>query len=256
MTERAKLTAMVICYNSEALIRPCLESLKWADELIVVDSFSTDSTVEIAREYADKVLQHAYEYYSAQRSWTIPHASHEWVLEIDTDERVTPELRAEIEELLVDPKGYSGFWIPRLNYYFGRPMKYHPDPQMRLFMRDKAHYDGRLAHPKVNIDGQVGYLRNKILHFGVRDVDQAMRTMMRYAKRDAEQRNHEGFKFRPWHLFTRPLRIFIYIYFFKLQILNGLEGFAGCLLKAWYYFLIYSNLWQMQKNSDSGIEQP
>lgn len=238
---------MVTSYNSEAVIRPCLESLRWADELIVIDSFSTDLTVKIAQEFADKVIQHEYLCYSAQRNWSIPQASHEWVLLIDTDEIVTPELRDEIQGLLSKPNGCTGFSVSRKNHIFGKPLKFEADPQIRLFLRDKGRYENRQVHPRCIIDGKVGSLSNRLLHYGQRDLDQSTRVLMKYAAWDAIQRDREGVRFHFWHLFTRPLRAFVYRYFIKLQFLNGLEGFFWCSLMAWYFFMTYAHLWQMQK---------
>lgn len=250
MTNGPKITAIVTCFNSESVLRPCLESLKWVDELIVVDSFSTDSTLQIAKEFTDKVFQRKYTSPPDQKNWAIPQASHEWVLILDSDERVSPELRAEVEERVNDPKGCAGFWIKRLNHTFGKPMKYDPDWQMRLFLRDKGRYDDRIVHEQAYVDGIDGRLVNPILHFGQREIDQIIKVTVRYSIWEAEQRNLEGVKFRPWHLFTMPIRAFVVRYFLRRQFVNGKEGLFMCGFAAWYYFLTFARLWQIQKNPE------
>src|SRR5262245_40337448 len=122
MTE--KLTALVPTFNEEAVIRDCLESLRWADEVFVVDSFSQDRTVEIERQYGSRVVQHAYVNSAAQKNWAIPQSGYLWVLLVDADERVTPELREEIREILEKGPRHSGYWIRRANHFLGKRMKH------------------------------------------------------------------------------------------------------------------------------------
>ena len=252
MISRPKITVIVTCFNSEAVIRPCLESASWADEVFVVDSFSTDSTVDIVKEFGSRLVQHEYLCAADQKNWAIPQAEHEWVLILDTDERITPELRAEIETVVGNPEGCSGYWISRLNYVFGKPLKHNPDWQLRLFLRDRGRYGDRQVHEQYKVDGTAGRLKNPLLHFNVRDLNQVNKVwMMKYAYWEAIQRNRDGVRFRPWHLFTRPIRAFVYRYFFQLQLLNGLEGFFWSAYMAGYFFLAYAWLWEMQRTGDA-----
>lgn len=251
MINRPKITILITCFNSEAVIRPCLESASWADEVFVVDSFSTDSTVDIVKEFGFRLVQHEYLCAADQKNWAISQASHEWVLILDSDERCTPDLRAEIEDRTNDPKGYAGFWIQRLNHVFGKPMKYDPDWQLRLFLRDKGRYGDRIIHEQAYVDGPDGRLKNPILHFGQREIDQIIEVTGRYSISEAKQRDMRGVKFRSWHLFVMPVGIFVRRYLFQRQFVNGKEGFFMCAFFAWYYFLTYARLWQIQKHSES-----
>ena len=151
MSEPVPISVIVPTGNRIDVIEDCLQSVRWADEVIVVDSFSTDGTLDVARQYADRVLQHEYGFSARQKNWAIPQASHEWVLIVDTDERVTAQLRDEIKETLRLPSPYVGYRIPRLNFLLGEPLHhtgYYPDYQVRLFRRDRGRYELRRVHAR------------------------------------------------------------------------------------------------------------
>jgi glycosyltransferase involved in cell wall biosynthesis len=142
--------AIVVCFNEERNIAACLDSLRWCDEIVVVDSFSTDRTVEIARQYTDRVIQRAWEGYRKQKAFAHSQATREWVLLVDADERVTPELRSEIRQALTQDRGrYAGYLVPRLMFYLGRWWRrgeWFPDYDIRLFRRDAATWHGFDLH--------------------------------------------------------------------------------------------------------------
>jgi len=142
----AKLSAIIPTFNEEENLRECLESVRWADEVLVVDSFSQDRTVEIASELGARVVQHEYVNSAAQKNWAIPLALHPWVLLVDADERVTLDLRDEIRELLTVEPPFDGYWIRRANHFLGRRMEHcgwETDRVIRLFRRDVARYQDR-----------------------------------------------------------------------------------------------------------------
>ncbi len=163
------ISALIPCYNSADVIGPCLESVAWADEIFICDSFSTDATLEICRRYTDRIVQHEYVNSAAQKNWAIPQARHEWVLIVDTDERVSPELRREIERALRPDTPYAGFKIPRLNHVFDRPIRHggnYPDYQLRLFRRDRGRYQERRVHAHLALQGGCGVFSAPLLHAG------------------------------------------------------------------------------------------
>src|SRR6185436_4357282 len=167
------LTALVTCYNEEAMIGECLASIAFAQEIIVVDSFSTDRTVEIARPLATRILQHEYINPAAQKNWAIPQAAHDWVLILDADERATPELVVEVKQILENPK-YDGYWIRRRNFLFGREIKHgtwRKDKVLRLFRRDKGRYQDKQVHEEIELATTPGWCRERLLHYSYRSLD-------------------------------------------------------------------------------------
>jgi glycosyltransferase involved in cell wall biosynthesis len=161
----SKLTAIIPTGNEEHNIREVLESVTFADEIMVVDSFSTDNTVAIAKEYTNFILQRDYKYSASQKNWAIPQATHDWILLVDADERVTPELQKEIKHILKNPPQHiTGYWIYRMNHFMGERVKYsgwQNDKVIRLFRKDHCKYEDKMVHAEIVTDGEVGFLKNK-----------------------------------------------------------------------------------------------
>jgi len=179
---RVKLTVTVITLNEAAHIEAALASVAWADEIIVVDSGSTDGTVEKARPLATRVEQHAWAGYGAQKNHASELASHDWILSIDADERVTPELAAEIRATLEQP-AVGGYRIPRVTYYLGRWIRstdWYPDLQLRLYDRRAASWNHRRVHERVELGSRPGRLRHELQHFAYRDVSHHLATIDRF----------------------------------------------------------------------------
>ncbi len=249
---RVPVSALIPCYNSADVIEACLESVAWADEILVCDSYSTDETLEIARRYTDRIVQHEYVNSAAQKNWAIPQARHAWVLIVDTDERVTPTLRREIERTLTPTCPYDGFNIPRLNHVFGRPIHHgghYPDYQLRLFRRDRGRYRERQVHAHVDLQGECGVFSAPLLHFGQRDVEQTTRVLLlRYAAWEAAQKNADGIRFRPHQLLVRPIGAFVARYIVMRGFLDGTAGLFWALTISAYVFLTYAHLWRLQSD--------
>jgi len=247
------VSALIPCHNSADVIGPCLESVAWADEIFICDSFSTDATLEICRRYTDRIVQHEYVNSAAQKNWAIPQARHEWVLIVDTDERVSPTLRREIERALRPDTPYAGFKIPRLNHVFGRPIRHggnYPDYQLRLFRRDRGRYQERRVHAHLALQGACGVLSAPLLHFGQRDVEQITRVLLlRYAAWEAAQKNADGVRFHPHSLVVRPLGAFVVRYVFMRGFLDGTAGLFWALTISAYVFLTYAHLWRLQSGA-------
>ncbi|GAB4314504.1 MAG: glycosyltransferase family 2 protein [Candidatus Sumerlaeia bacterium] len=257
---REKLTVIVPTFNEERNIRACLESVRWADEVIVVDSFSTDRTVSIARGLADRVLQHEYVNSAAQKNWAIPQAAHPWVMIVDADERVTPALRDEILGVLADPAGRCGFRIHRQNHFMGRPVRFcgwQRDDVLRLFRRDCGRYQQRAVHADVLVDGPVGRLRNKLFHNTFDSFDQYMKKFDRYTSWAAQDRARTTRRVGAVHLLLRPLARFVRQYVLYQGFRDGLTGLVICQLAAFSVFMKYARLWekQLKERSEASPEK-
>jgi glycosyltransferase involved in cell wall biosynthesis len=178
-----KLTAIIPVKNEEHHIEGVLQSVAFADEIMVVDSFSTDKTLELAKKFTDFILQREYDYPAAQKNWAIPQASHEWVLLMDADERITPELQAEICGLLGRDIQESAFWIYRRNHFMGKPIRFsgwQHDRVIRLIKKEACRYNDKLVHEEIVTRGKVGRLKNPMLHFTYTDLKTYLAKMDRY----------------------------------------------------------------------------
>jgi glycosyltransferase involved in cell wall biosynthesis len=154
----AKISAVLMIYNEAAQIRDCIETVKWADEIVVCDSYSTDGTVEICREYTDRIFQRKFDNFGNQKLWTLDKPSHEWVLFVEADERFPAELQREIREVLSGPVEYDGFWIPYRHFFLGREMKgkFWDPRRVKLYRKAKGGWQRKLVHSSFVIEGRIG----------------------------------------------------------------------------------------------------
>ena len=253
---RNKLTALIPCRNEEENIGECLESVKWADEIFVVDSFSTDKTVEIAKTFTDRVIQHEYVNSATQKNWAIPQASNEWVLIVDSDERVTPDLREEIEAVLSSNPRYEGYYIPRKNFFLGKEVKYggwgfENDLNIRLFRRERVKYEDKEVHADIILDGEAGKLKEPFLHYSYNRLGQYVKKMARYTDWAASDVIKKRQKIGISHLLFRPLFTFFKMYVLKLGFLDGIRGIILAVLSSYYVYIKYAKAWEMI-NVESG----
>lgn len=247
---RKKITALIPCFNEETMIEDCLKSVEWADEILLVDSFSTDKTLEIAKAFNPRILQHEYENSAAQKNWAIPQASHEWVLIVDSDERVTPQLRDEILKVLeMDQPEHAAYRIYRQNHFFGFQINHcgwDKDDVTRLFLRDNGKYKPYHVHADMDIDGSVGVLSGKFLHFTMRSFSNYMRKFDRYTTWASLDRAKKTDKVTAMHVFFRPIGRFMKQYILKRGFLDGLPGLILCILSSFSVFMKYAKLWEMR----------
>ncbi len=162
-----KITAIIPTGNEEHNIVDAIKSLNFANEIMVVDSFSTDNTIALAKPLADTILQREYENSASQKNWAIPQAKYEWILLLDADERVTPELKIEVNNIINSHTEYSGFWIKRQNYFMGKKVRFsgwQGDKVIRLFKRDECKYENKHVHAEIISSGKIGILKNKLTH--------------------------------------------------------------------------------------------
>jgi glycosyltransferase involved in cell wall biosynthesis len=257
----AQLTVIVPTGNRADVIEGCLQSVTWADELLVVDSFSSDGTLAIAEQYADRVLRREYVNSANQKNWVIPQATHEWILIVDTDERVTLELRREIESILAQSNiaGPVGYRIPRVNYLWGKPVYhggYYPDYQVRFFKRDHGRYETRQVHAHVLLDGECGTLQSPLTHYAHRSLDQTLSNLLvRMTTWEAEHRIERARQAgrkptrRLWlNLIFRPIAAFFLRYVRQQGFRDGYRGLILSLMWAMYVGITYMKVWEMELN--------
>lgn len=241
------LSAVVITYNEEANIERCLRSLSFADEIVVLDSFSTDRTVDIARLFTDKVGTRKFDGFSYQKTAAVEMATQEWVLVIDADEVVTPDLAKEIQKA-VDSGDHDAYRMPRLSYFLGRPMRHcgwYPDYQLRLARKSKAYFPPRFVHETMEVKGSIGTLKHDLLHYTYPTAEDCIRKTVFYARASARQRFEEGRRFRFVDMVFHPMLSFLRVYVWKQGFRDGLHGFMLSLITACSSVLRHMVLWEM-----------
>ena len=246
------LAAVVLTRNEERHIGDCLDSLAWAEQRVVFDSFSADRTVDIARAKGAQVIQLKFDNFAAQRNAALDVVQAEWILFVDADERVTPALAEEVRQVVAQGDR-TGWWIPRHNYIIGHRMRgggWSPDPQLRLLRRTSARYDsGRPVHEVVLLDGQAGTLENRLIHYNYDTLGQFLRKQNRYMDYEAHILDEQGVQARPWTYVTMPLREF-WRRFVTLQgYRDHLYGVLFCGLMGYYTFVAY---WRLRRLRNSG----
>jgi len=246
-----KITATVITFNEERNIADALKSLAWADEIIVVDSESTDRTVEIAREFTDSIFVRPWPGYASQKNFAAEQASNDWILNIDSDERVSDELAREIEELKRRASfDVAAFEMPRLTWYLGRWIKHsgwYPDYKLRLYDRTRGQWVGDYVHESVKVDGHAKRLQGDLLHYTVRNSSDHHNRLDRYTTLAARELFAKGKQPSLTSLIFSPVGSFIRSYIFKLGFLDGIPGLAIASFAAYYVFLKNLKLWEMNK---------
>ncbi len=250
MEKQPKLTVIILAKNEERNIAECIASVQWADEVVVFDSFSQDRTVELAQEAGAMVLQHPFQNFAQQRNAALEAVDTDWVFFVDADERVTPELAAEVRCAIQD-ESHSGWWVPRHNYIFGQVIRHagwYPDYQLRLLRHGKAHYDPkREVHEIVILDGEAGYLENPLIHYNYDNLAQFIERQSRYTDYEAKILFEQGIRPRPHNFILQPLREFRRRYISLEGYKDGFHGLLLSLLMAYYTLVTYirlRRLWQ------------
>lgn len=257
-----KITAIIPTFNEEPNIKDAIESVLWCDEVIVVDSFSTDKTVEIVKTFPEvKLLQHEYEHSAAQKNWTIPQASHPWIFLLDADERPTPELVTEVKDILKNGTKYSGFWIYRRNHFMGKRIDFsgwQSDKVIRLFKKDECRYQNKHVHAEIESKGPISILNHKLIHYTYTGLAPYLKKADRYTTWGALDRFHKfekrGHRIGLPYMVFRPLGRFVRHYFWRLGFLDGTHGFVVSALAAYNVFIRAVKIWRLQNGEK--IEDP
>jgi glycosyltransferase involved in cell wall biosynthesis len=247
---REKVSACIMTLNEEANIERCLRSVAWCDEIVILDSGSTDRTLEICRTYTDKIYEHPWQGYIGQRNHIRGLASHNWVLFMDADEEVSTSLRqdllAEIEHGLTSHVGYI---FPRRVHYMGKWIRWgewNPDLKLRFFKKDHGHSVGEEPHDKVVVDGPVKRLKAPLYHYTYDDLADHIETMNRFSSLSAKAKFEGGYRFRRIDFLFRPAFRFFKGYFLKLGFLDGRRGFLIALISSWGVAIKYAKVWEIQ----------
>jgi glycosyltransferase involved in cell wall biosynthesis len=244
------LSVSIICFNEEINLRRCLESVCWADEIVVVDSFSQDRTLDIAKEYTGRVFERPWTGYRDQKNYALAQCNGEWILSLDADEEVPEALREEIREAIRQPNGEEGYRIPRRSYYFGRWINhsgFYPDRQLRLFKRGFGVWVGGRVHERVEVQGRVGHLTNDLFHYPYEgSISGMLRKVDAFSTLNAEDLYDRGKKYHLAQLVFRPVTKFVEVYFLKLGFLDGLPGLIIAGMSSFTMFVRYSKLRELE----------
>jgi len=245
------LSVIIITRNEASHIERCLSTVSWADEIIVLDSGSDDDTVSLCKKYTNNVFILDWIGYGIQKQRALDKASGDWILSIDADETVSPELRLEIEDAIQDP-GASGFEIPRLSSYCGTVIKHGgwwPDYVLRLFKRKAGRFTGDLVHEKMVVNGSIKQLTNPLLHEAFVDYDEVLRKVNHYSSLKARQLYDRGARTSLFFAIAKGLWTFIRTYFIKASFLDGVHGFALAVSNAEGTYYTYLKLLDLQRRT-------
>ena len=271
----SKVSAIVLTFNEERHIRDCLASLTWCDEIWIADSNSTDRTLDICREFTPNIAQCPRMDFSRLRDWALVNlpVRNAWILFLDSDERITPELAREIPER-IGKEPYAGYYIPGRQYFWGKWLRHgeaSPYYQLKLFRRDLAHYDGRLVHERTVIDGEVGFLRSQMIHLSRETMEETISKLNKYTTAEAIRMYRTGeelyltasgshsrrnqvlkavFKYLP----GKPFMKFFYDYVIRQGFRDGYLGFVWAACQGLYVFLCYFKLWELKQGRVSEAE--
>ena len=233
-TDTPKISAIITTYNEEKNIENCLRSVQWADEILVIDSFSTDNTVAICKTFGAKVLQRKYSYAAEQKNWAIPQAKHPWIVLLDADEVASPNLAFEIKSILNTRPKHTAFWMRRINFFLGQKVRFcgwQNDRVVRLFHRDFHRYQNKMVHEEIEKTRPFGKLKSKIIHYTTNDLEKYTKKIERYAYYAAETYIKENKKIGVFNLYLKPAFKLLNSYVFRGGFLDGKIGWIICKLR-------------------------
>ncbi len=253
----AMLSVIVITHEEERNIGECLSSVAWADDLVVVDSGSRDRTVEIAREFTSKVFTAEWKGYAATKELALAKSSHEWVLWLDADERVTPELADEIRRAIASPQAPAGYEVARKAFFLGKWIRHcgwYPGYVVRLFRKSHAQFNDSRVHERLIVRGETARLNHPLTHYTDDSLYHYFEKFNRYttlAAEDTLERRGPG-SFSLLDLLVRPPYLFVKMYLLRLGFLDGIHGLILSLLSASYVFCKYAKCWDLSRKRQSG----
>lgn len=243
-----ELSAVILTLNEEKHIQACIESLRWADQVVVFDSFSQDRTVELAKEAGAAVFQSHFENYAQQRNAALDSIETDWVFFVDADERGTPELAQEIRKM-ISFRSEAGWYVPRHNYIFGRLTKgagWFPDYQLRLFKHGLVRYE-RPVHEVAVVEGEIGHLESPLIHHNYESQAQFQKKQRAYTDYDAGILKERGIRPKPYTYLTQPLRHFWWRFITLKGYQDGFHGFKVSTYMAYYEWVKYRKLGKLYK---------
>jgi glycosyltransferase involved in cell wall biosynthesis len=241
-----KISALAITFNEEENIERYVESLSFADEIIIVDSYSTDATAELAKKLNVKFIQKEFIDFSDQRNFAIEQAKNDWIVFFDLDEVVTPELEREIKKSVAEKDDTIAYFVKRKFHFMGKHIRFggwQTDKVIRVFNKQHCRYNGNLVHEVVAPDGKVGCLKEKVNHFSYKSFDNYNGKLNLYSKLQADTLYAKKKRPGAYHFFIRPCYRFFWQYFFRLGVLDGKEGFVLAYVHSFSVFKRYLQLW-------------
>jgi len=242
---KRSISAVLIAFNEERRLADCLDKLGWVDEIVVVDSGSSDATCDIARRYTDRVFDMPWRGFGPQKQAAVELASHDWVLVVDCDEQVTPELADEIGELLRQPVLKAGYAVPRRTFIGTREIRYsgwYPDRTVRFYDRTKARFSESLVHESVIVDGETGNCKHALLHFSYAGISDMLPKIIQYSDLWSRQMHTVGRTCGSLELLVKPTAAFIKSYLLKRGFLDGFEGLVIAGTTCFLTFFKYARL--------------
>lgn len=245
-----RISVTIIAWNEEERLRACLESIAWADEIIVIDAESTDKTVQVAREFTDKIWVRPWPGFAAQKNYALEQATGDWILSLDADERVTPELQERIHQITRADRPADGYSLPRRNMFWGAWVRHgglYPDYQLRLFRRGAGQFVDNAVHESVVVTGRVERVVEPLLHHSYRGLDDFVTRSNRYSTLAAAELIKRGGRIRLADLALRPLGRFVSMYLLRRGFLDGWRGFVLAVLYANYVFLRMAKAWEARR---------
>ena len=249
----ATLTVVTLTLNEERNITECLESVRWADQIIVVDSGSSDKTVPLAMEYTKDILRIEWRGYGHARNTALDQARGDWILWLDADERVTGELAAEIQKTIKDdPPSVAGFDVARRAYFLGKWIRHcgwYPGRIIRLFRRGRARFSETKVHEHLSLEGALGHLQNDLTHYTDGDLEHYFRKFNTYTSLAAEDLRVAGRTANLADLVLRPPFMFFKMFVLRLGFLDGVHGLILCVVSSAYVFVKYAKLWDLARSS-------
>jgi len=255
MDSKDKISLVMITYNEEKNIASCLETAKWVDEIIIVDSFSTDRTLEVCRQYTDHIFQHPFEGFGKQKNYAIERASRDWIFVLDADERIPPELQREIENILrLKINDFSAYRVARKNFFYGYWLRWgdqYPDWQIRFFRRGAGWNDDFEPHHNFIFNGQLGTLRHPLIHYTERQISDHFPKLNRFTNLAAAYRAKTCLRVHWYDLVFRPLVTFFQVFLRKRGYRDGIPGLIQAVFKSLYTFVKYAKVWEIHQQKRS-----
>lgn len=252
MKDAKKLSIYILTYNNEETIERALASAKWADEIVVVDHFSVDATVDICKKYTDRIYQKEWTNHRDEYNYAISLTTYDWVMFLDSDEEISRELAEEIRRELADNDGrWAGYLVPRLNFYMGKWIKHggwYPEYKLRIFNKKLGRWAGKSFDPYVVLAGKAKKLRYPCFHYSFKNLSHHAQKLNLYSSLFAQAKLEQDpfYKANFIHLFLRPLFRFFRNYILKAGFLDGMPGLVACVMASYYVFLKYAKIWEIQ----------
>jgi glycosyltransferase involved in cell wall biosynthesis len=252
--QREPISAFIITFNEEERLVPCLKSLSFCDEIVIIDSYSTDATLEIARQFRAKILQRKWEGYVSQKTFGLSQVTHDWVINVDADERVSPELRESILNVLASPsEDVEGYLCNRVVFHLGRWWRrggWYPEYRLRFFRRRNALWGGMDPHERVEVPGRTPVISGELYHFSYRNLGDQFGRLDRYSSISAVEEFKNGKRATAFKIIANPIARFIKFYLIKGGYREGVPGIIMALAESYYTLMKYAKLWELQHQDE------